>query len=441
VLIAAALLRLHNLQAIPLGNDEIAEVRWSSLPFTEMIDAVKRDLVHPPLDYFLQFILGGLGAPEWVRRLPGVIFGIGCVAAMMSVTRLWSTSVAGIAAGLLLALSPVHIRYSQEVRPYSLGLFLIAASALSLEWYLRSGRRPWAVAWFVAVFLAGFTLYFAGLCALIVSVVRLLMERKARLLAIAIAGWTILYLPWIGVVITAFRRRTPFPAETLNPAWWLERMKFFGSWPFLILVAIGIFASLRVKFLRTATAWFVIGTALQIAILQIRPHYSAARHLTPAWLGAFVLAGAGCALLMRSRITSVAAAALVICFVLFAVRDLNHYYRSGRPDWRAVATFVHSKARSGETIVLSNEWTVRNFGWYWLQLPPRADVRVERFTTSPVLAKGPLWIVSAQCRPRRDVLELPLLGDFSSTDGAEIRYVPAGGVLSISEPVCREVWE
>ena len=53
---------------------------------------------------------------------------------------------AGAWAALLLAFAPFHVRYSQEFRPYALGLLLLSASLLALDRFLeRPGRLRLAV--------------------------------------------------------------------------------------------------------------------------------------------------------------------------------------------------------------------------------------------------------------------------------------------------------
>src|SRR4051812_32265875 len=94
VLIALAL-RLVRLTHFGLGNDEIAEVFWSALPLRDMLHFVIKDGVHPPLDYFMQFVLDRLSDSEWAWRLPRVLAGTATVALMMPLARRWFDERAG----------------------------------------------------------------------------------------------------------------------------------------------------------------------------------------------------------------------------------------------------------------------------------------------------------------------------------------------------------
>ena len=160
ILLLAAAVRLRGMQS-SFNNDELVQIRWASLPFHEMTREVRRDAVHPPLDYIIQFAVGRVGGPDWIRRVPNISFGIASVGLLMLLGSWWCSRSAGLISGLLFALSPMHVRYTQEVRPYSSGLFFLIASLVALELYARTQRRRWAITWAVLVFLTGSTLYFA----------------------------------------------------------------------------------------------------------------------------------------------------------------------------------------------------------------------------------------------------------------------------------------
>src|SRR5205823_8653991 len=93
----------------------------------------------PPLYYAVVHFFLTLGTSEIVLRLPSVLFGTASLALMfIVVTPLLGNRVALVSAGLL-AISPFHVWYSQEARPYSLFLFL---SLLSLALLQRIIDRP-----------------------------------------------------------------------------------------------------------------------------------------------------------------------------------------------------------------------------------------------------------------------------------------------------------
>jgi len=454
VLILAAALRFRGAQRWALNNDEIVQVQWSSRSFSDMMTEVRRDAVHPPLDYFIQFLVGRLGGPEWSRRIPNIVFGIATVGLVMILGRWWSSPAAGLIAGLLMALAPMHIRYSQEIRPYSSALFFILASLAVLEYYARTQRLRWFFAWAVLVFLAGATLYFAGMVVGVVSIFRIFAGRRNELrvawrwLPSVIVAWTLLYSPWFLVIAQLVRNPSPQPADTLDWPWWSYRAQTMatgdygdetvtlGSWAFWVAVLIGIGMSIRQREVRVAAVWLVIGGALQILVLQIHPHYSDPRYLISALPAAFILAGAGIAALARNAFTVPVAVTLIVLFAGFATPTLNAYYRGERPDWRAIAIYVHQRVKTGETIIATNHWVVRNFGFYCHQLPPLEGVTVEPFSTWHRDFIGPAWIVSGQCFPRQPLLDVGLMKRFPRSELAQVRRLREGERLPMGEEIC-----
>ena len=454
VLLLALTLRMQRLQRISLTNDEVAEVTWSSMPFGAMLDRVGVDMVHPPLDYIVQFALGRVGVPEWGRRVPPVLFGVGTVGLTIAIGAMWCGEVAGLIAGFLLAVAPLHVRFSQEIRPYSMALFFTVGAVVALELYVRRRRIPWLIAWFLGVFLAGFTFYFAGMTAGVVSVGRIYIDRRDQLahlwhrLPMIFAGWAALYAMWVPIAIRAVRSKPPFAPDLLDWPWWNYRMQAFasgdivdasstlGSFAFWIAVAAGIVISRRAKYLRLAVLWFAGCGAIEIIALHYRPHYSAVRHLMPAWIGAMILAGAGIAFLFRRLTTAAIGAAVLLLFTIYSAMTLASYYVKGRPDWRYVAVFVHARMRPGDTILAANSWVTRDLGYYWERMPTVPDTRAEQFAISSKPRSGPIWIVSGQCTPQKNLLTIPLVRRFPETDVAEVRYVRAGQTLDMSEQLC-----
>jgi 4-amino-4-deoxy-L-arabinose transferase-like glycosyltransferase len=456
ILLIALSLRLQKLTRISLTNDEVAEVTWAAMPFGAMLDRVAVDMVHPPLDYVVQFALGRAGAPEWARRLPSVLFGVATVALAIFLGRAWWGPLAGLLSGFFLAIAPLHIRFSQEIRPYSMALFFTAAAIAALEMYARRRRIAWAIVWFLAVFLAGFSFYFAGMTAGVVSLARIFIDRKETLanlwhqLPLIIAGWAALYAAWVPVAIRAVRNAPGFEPDILDWPWWRLRLQAFGAgdigenftnlgtWAFWCAVVIGIVLSVRVRSLRLAVVWLAGCGAIEIIALHYRPHYSAVRHLMPAWPGAFILAGAGVAFLLRRAATAPIGATIAIVFSAYSGMAIAQYYRAGRPDWRHVAVFVHERMRPGDTIIVTNNWVERNLGYYWERMPRVPDTRAERFAISSTPRQGPIWIVSGQCTPRDNLKRIGIVRQFLATDIAEVRYVRPGQTLDVSEELCSE---
>lgn len=113
-----------------IWSDEAFTIRMISKEnLSEMLQALRKD-VHPPLYYVLLYFWSKIIAnSEESWRLFSVLFGVGTVAVVMSWLKQYSC-LASILAGLYFATAPIMLRFSQEIRGYSLLLFVTALAFL-----------------------------------------------------------------------------------------------------------------------------------------------------------------------------------------------------------------------------------------------------------------------------------------------------------------------
>jgi len=116
----ALLLRVLCLDLQPLWWDEGYSLYFATNPLAEMVAQTARD-IHPPLYYALLHGWIHLFGPSPVAvRLLSVTIGVITVPLAYLAGRLLANQRAGLLAALLLAINPLHIFYSQEVRMYGL---------------------------------------------------------------------------------------------------------------------------------------------------------------------------------------------------------------------------------------------------------------------------------------------------------------------------------
>jgi hypothetical protein len=458
LLAGALILRCLALSRFSLGNDEIEEVRWSHLPFHRLLLQAGEEGAHPPLEFTLQMLISRAGTSEWTRRVPSVFAGVGGIALAMFLARRWFGRAAALTTGLLLAFSPIHIRFSQEVRPYALGLFFLTGSIAAVEQYRHDPKTRVAILWFGSVLAALYTLYFAGLLSVIVSVLFISLHRRSdlrggglwRALPLSAVGWVLLYLPWLPFVVAVARRQPPVSRETLDRGWltyhlqvlgtgdWRVEPLSIGSWVFWALVGIGLLEAWRARSALLTSAWLVLGGASQLLVLQLRPHFAAVRHLLPSWLAAVLLAGYAIQLLVDHRGLAAIGLVAVCAIVTQDIITLDDYYSQGRPEWDKVASYLRERVQPGEHVVAANGWAFRNLGYYWSDERQGLEgVALER--AGPRI-EGPAWIVAAAC-PLRDearqlVEGLELKATFPSTNRCTIRFVPLGSSIAVPSGIC-----
>ena len=134
----ALLLRSLRLSWQPLWWDEGYSVYFATEPLPNMLRLTALD-IHPPLYYALLHLwtlLARTAAPEIVRMM-SVAIGVLAIPAIawLACTLFPGQRRIAILAALLMALNPMHIFYSQEVRMYGLAMLLSIIST-ALFWHL-----------------------------------------------------------------------------------------------------------------------------------------------------------------------------------------------------------------------------------------------------------------------------------------------------------------
>jgi len=138
----AAALRVPGLTAQSLWIDEIYSVDMTSWPVGWVLSVQDG---HPPMFALLHKLVAGWIDPEIAGRAIAAAAGVLAVGALVRLaTELWDLRV-GVVAGVLLAVSPLHVWYSQEGRSYALlVLVAILASHALVAGARRGGWRAWA---------------------------------------------------------------------------------------------------------------------------------------------------------------------------------------------------------------------------------------------------------------------------------------------------------
>lgn len=220
IVVLALFLRIRTLNSESLDGDEMFSRRIAMAAPAESWDAIRQDLVHPPLYYYiLKADIAVLGADANSMRAISLACGVASVfvAALLGFVV---PSVRGpaLVAATLIAVNPLHIFYSQQTRSYSLYCLefsILLVWAVLMEHY---GHRLcyWVVGCLVSTALI-YTHYigalFAGalLFAILTSSIR--RDVKIKSLYVGIIA-VIAFLPWLVSEISVYRARGGFAAGT-----------------------------------------------------------------------------------------------------------------------------------------------------------------------------------------------------------------------------------
>lgn len=228
-LLACILLLAISLRAFRIGSkgvwvDEANAVVIADHPLDGIVSSLRPDS-SPPLYYFLLHLwIGMFGYSEAALRALSALFGVLLVASAFVVGRQLFSPRAGLYAALFVAVSPVQVLYSQEMRMYSL-LPLVALWAIAFT--IRCAREGGAKNACGAVLFTAAALYTHNYGLFLLPAVALIAigsrESRARigLWAAVGTGVAALYLPWVPILLSQL-------ANTGQYAWFLPFWKLFG---------------------------------------------------------------------------------------------------------------------------------------------------------------------------------------------------------------------
>ena len=201
--------RIFCLSAQSLWLDEAISAIVALSPLESCIQFAKGDL-HPPLYYILLHFWSLISRDEFTLRLFSVVTNLltGTIL-FVWVRRMFNPSIALLTL-IFFAVSPFQIRYSQEVRMYSiLGLWIVLI--LLLVWrYLESERLIFLLGYIIFSSLGLYTHYQTGIFLVLINIaifIRLYLMGRGRLWRWTLAQLTILALfsPWLPNFISQLR--------------------------------------------------------------------------------------------------------------------------------------------------------------------------------------------------------------------------------------------
>ncbi|HEX6315628.1 MAG TPA: glycosyltransferase family 39 protein [Gemmatimonadaceae bacterium] len=397
ILLVALLARLPGLTE-SLWYDELWSTRVKVGTLGDTLRVALTD-IHPPLY--------GLISHGWMRlfgdselsvRMLPLLAGLLTVALLPALGRALATERAGWLAAVFLALSPVHIWYSQEARPYSLIMLLVVLLPLAWDRANRVPESRSAAAWFVLTCIALSQLHYFAIALPVAFVITSMWQHRRRALAfagfgLAAAGVAALLLikSNAGSLVLEsgyLRTFTPGDAWSLATSWFLlggsvapdaseGLVARVVAWTFLALCLTGFVAwAIRGAVVTRDARWsthllllLAVPGLLTTMTLLGRGQFYIERSALPS-LPFFFLAVSSGLWLLRWRTgiqRAVVAATVVGSFAIL----LHHYDRRERwtvykpnPDWRSIITPLAAQAAQGQRIVVASTTRLTELLYY-----------------------------------------------------------------------------
>jgi 4-amino-4-deoxy-L-arabinose transferase-like glycosyltransferase len=161
VTLLAAVARLPTLGQQSYWLDEGYTVRLLRMSFSGMLHAIPKTESTPPLYYAAAWVWTRIfGDMEFGLRSLSALAGIATVPVAWAIARRVGGSRAAAIAGLLVAVSPLLVWFSQEARSYALATLLATVSVLCVAEWIQDRRGAWLAGWALSAALGLATHYF-----------------------------------------------------------------------------------------------------------------------------------------------------------------------------------------------------------------------------------------------------------------------------------------
>lgn len=382
VLGIALALRLYQLGTESLWIDEGYSLRdaTGSLSIFEA-----RPLYFNILHWWMQ-----LGQSEVWLRMPAVIFGGLTVLMVYAVGKRLFGETPALVAALLVAVSPLHVNHSQEVRMYSLLTFLVTMSVLLFIRFTERGNLGRLLPLLVVSFLSFLVFPLAVLMFATYTAYLLLhfsQHRKAALWWFASqAAMVVAIVPWIPKLVEVSREygdawtwRIAKPG-ILDLVWVTRDFNLWriaGSHKTALLVAnvyavavLGLALLGAVYWMKRAgwqtrltLLWLCVPVAATAVISNVAANIWITRYMIYASPAFYLLIGLGLTRLAGSR--ALYASALTAVLLLPLGRLAVYYQQPEHPEWRQAVTYIESRLQPGDAIGLYRSGNKYVFHYYY----------------------------------------------------------------------------
>jgi len=399
-LVVFTLLVLHSITASTIWFDEAFSAYISQFSFFDIARYTATD-VHPPLYYWLlKLWTEFFGTTELAFRSLSLLFGTTTIAAgFLLVRRLFGRRAAWVSL-LLLIVSPMLIRYSQEARMYTLAATIALSATYVLSVAVESKQRRWWVLYGLLISLGMWTHYFTAVVWLAHWAWRAVVVRQSGVRgkkyrqAFFSKDWLVahiiavgLFLPWLpfmAVQLASIQGTgfwiPPVSADTLanyltNVLFYLEHDKAQGWYSLALALIVTLLGIVGFKLYRSFNTkqrqnyLLLVAVAvvpvLLLFIVSLPPLKSSfvERYLIPSIAGFSLVAGVTLALGMTKckPVWRAAAVGLIAVSMLVGVANVYYYGNYSKTNAIKITTGevvkqIQVRGQPGEPIISQSPW-------------------------------------------------------------------------------------
>ncbi|MCB0214178.1 MAG: glycosyltransferase family 39 protein [Anaerolineae bacterium] len=399
--------RLYQLGRQSLWYDETVSAFLANQTAIDLIAHTARD-IHPP-GYYLS--LHGwtvlVGSDTFSLAFFSAGFGLLLIPLTYSLARLLGGETVALWSALLVAVSPYHIWYSQEVRMYTLGAALGMAAAYCLVKAVREDRIQNWLGYALAATGGLYTLYYFAFLLVVINgfmVVWLLLKRRMRqgfvvsnvYILIAYGVW--LPIAWRQVTNPPVPPWRSFPQlSTIMIESWTalslgQSVEPQHVWPILLLML--VLAGLGVVYFRMREERFPAGRFLiaytfgPLLLMTLISFFVPLYHVRYLFIYAtafYIILGAGFVWLAdRTPIWSVGlVASIIVSTSFYSITQFHSNPKYRADDFRGAVEFIEQHWQPGDALMVNAGYVYPAFLYYADAWP---DLQSHRLIPYPPLA-------------------------------------------------------
>lgn len=386
ILLLAYALRLIGLESESLWIDEGYSLTLAGHSLSDIIRGTAADQ-HPPLYYFLLHYWLSAGQSVFYSRYLSVLLGVLGVAAAILIGKALLGWKAGSVSGVLLACSPMHIWYSQEIRMYIL-LALFTTLSCYMTWRIVQGQDYW-IPYVLVSSLALYTHYFASFVLLAESLFILswwLTRRKNRSLARWVGAQgavATLFAPWVPTAVYQARThkmtwiQPPTARDVRDTLSWVVLGDSGSHWSSSVLIGglILVGSAVILTFFRTRrktaysflALWFGLPLSAIMGISQLYPIFQSKQFLILVIPVLVLLSGSLIELQHVPRLMLIG-----VVLIIVAGSMGNMYGSATKHGWREAARYIEKYWENGDLLYLNPAAGNMTLRAYLSPMPPHA---------------------------------------------------------------------
>lgn len=389
IIFLALIIRLINLDQSLWLDEAITAQAAKNYSLVDLVSKFAVGDVHPPAHYVLIWIwLNSFGNSETVLRLTSVIFGVASVGILYLTGKRLFNNTSGLLGALFLAIAPLHIYYSQELRVYSLVTFAVC---LINYFFIRlsENKIKFYLGYFIASLLVLFSDYmayfiFPAHLLYIIFYERTLLKKYLVILGILFIAWS----PWLFVFIkqlstgiettkilikwaeivggTNIKNLALIFIKTIIGRISFDNKLVYGGIIVFITIIYSLlfyyFSKLKDKknlFLLFCVVIPIILTAIVSVFIPVLAYFRLL-YIVPIF---YLLVAQ--AILTRKKQLQILFTTVLVFISISAVIIFNLNSKFHREDWRSALQFLQNQTASEDLIVLENTGIIDPYIYYW----------------------------------------------------------------------------